>query len=241
MNKTFDYNSISPNYYDKIYKNGFNPQKFWHHFKFEYIKNLIDLSGNTSLLDLGCGSGTFLNTFNEAELKYGLGVDISNQQINYANEHNENNKIEFKAINVTKENLEIKNKFDIITIIEVIEHLNISEIKLLLESSKKLLKENGKILLTTPNYASFWSILEFIVNLTSKQSYKEQHITKFTKKKLAKLLDESGYSLDMFKSFLGISPFLTIFGENFARKIYNLENKTTKLKGNLLIAVITPK
>jgi len=41
------------------------------------------------------------------------------------------------------------------------------------------LKKDGRLVITTPNYASSWPLLEVIVNRLSDVSYEEQHITKF--------------------------------------------------------------
>ena len=44
----------------------------------------------------------------------------------------------------------------------------------------KILKNNGRLIITTPNYASLWPFLEVIVDIVSPVKYNEQHINQFT-------------------------------------------------------------
>ena len=64
-------------------------------------------------------------------------------------------------------------KFDMIILIDVIEHLDIIYGMRLIASFKKFLNPKGKIVIITPNYAGFWPIIErYII-------YKFTHIPHF--------------------------------------------------------------
>ena len=171
----FDYSKMPSGYYDQIYYNGSRIQKLWHYLKFYNFKNKIP--SNNKVLDIGCGPGTFSSFFSAK--KY-CGIDIAQNQIKYAKK-----KYSKKKFRVIKNKIPYpKNYFDTIVLIEIIEHLTNNEINKLLKESKRVLKKNGQMLISTPNYNSFWPVLEYILNLISKVKYEEQHINKFTKKKL---------------------------------------------------------
>ena len=59
--------------------------------------------------------------------------------------------------------------------------LELSEKKKLIKEIYRVLKPNGKLIITTPNYQSAWILVEKIVNLLGEVKYQEQHITFFNK------------------------------------------------------------
>ncbi len=67
-----------------------------------------------------------------------------------------------------------------VTLIEVIEHLNTDEIRRLLKDVVDVTSPDGRLILTTPNYFSLWPVLEALVNRLSDVRYEEQHLTRFT-------------------------------------------------------------
>ncbi len=50
--------------------------------------------------------------------------------------------------------------FDVVTIIELVEHLHDAEALELLEEASRVTAPGGRLILTTPNYASIWPLLE---------------------------------------------------------------------------------
>ena len=129
-------NNFEKGYYDKLIttglKNGSNFQSNWHNCTYLNIKKYINPHDNH--LDYACGSGTFIGRY-----LYGnsVGVDIAATQINYARENfGKNNSFyslnEFKKLN--------SSKFDIVTILGLIEFLNDDQVNQLLEDIKNLIK-----------------------------------------------------------------------------------------------------
>ena len=96
-----------------------------------------------------------------------------------------------------------------ISLVELIEHLNDKDLSLLLNECKRVLKKNGKILFTTPNYLSLWPLLEIILNFISPLSYKHQHINKFNKKRLHMFLKSQDFKVMKLGTFILIAPFLS--------------------------------
>lgn len=82
------------------------------------LENLKDV-GSKSILEIGCGTGDLISNLNP---KYGFGVDISKNMVNIAKKKHKKNNLKFKVSSAEK--LNIKEKFDIIIMLDVVEHLN---------------------------------------------------------------------------------------------------------------------
>jgi 2-polyprenyl-3-methyl-5-hydroxy-6-metoxy-1,4-benzoquinol methylase len=76
----YDYESIDPGYYDRVYRRGSGIQSKWHHLKFSYLRRL--LRPGIDHLDIACGPGTFIGSL-EPSIR-STGVDIAATQVRYA-------------------------------------------------------------------------------------------------------------------------------------------------------------
>ena len=102
---------------------------------------------------------------------------------------------------------------------------------------KRLLKEDGKLLLSTPNYGSAWPILEKFVNLMGDISYADQHINHFNKKRLVELLQQVGFKEIKIESYLFSAPFFASINWKLSDYINKLEPSwITQKIGFLLFA-----
>lgn len=162
---------------DYIYENQ-NPNKSIRIFEYEGILDIIttkiSLNNSINWLDIGCGTGGLLqyikNNFSNVTVKgydSGYGVVLAKEN----------------RIDVISENemLNIQNKFDIITAIETLEHVNNpKEFMLCIE---KCLKPGGLFFFTTGNSDPFhkkicdWSYFnpEIHINLFNEKSIKKLH------------------------------------------------------------------
>ena len=124
-------------------------------YYYDSIKNLIlDISSKlhfNSVLDIGCGTGELLDYLNP---KTGVGVDISPEMIRLAKK--KFNKYEFNASDFDK--IDLKKGFDLIIIIDVIEHLG--NINKTLSKIKRVSKENTTIIISSPSY--YWKLVLFV-------------------------------------------------------------------------------
>lgn len=102
----------------------------------------------SSLIDIGCGDGRFLpevkSRFPETKL---LGVDYSDRAIALANALNPN--IEFRVADIAS--MAMDERFDVATMIEVLEHIKPDQVHAFLSSTSTLLNEKGKLLITVPH------------------------------------------------------------------------------------------
>lgn len=239
---TFDYTSIPLGFYDEVAKKKKGMRSFWHHLKFQRIRDYIETTDATSIIDYGCFCGTFLGNIDNSKLKDQIGLDILQDQIDYAKKVYTTDYRKFMLIDEFKQNYPDK-KVDIITIIEVIEHLEISQIREILAFATSRLNPGGKFILTTPNYMSMWPLLEFVLNKVSDVNYEEQHITRFNYSNIEKRLRgmNETFSKNFKTEFVTSSHFFTPY---VAQVSFSLADKMSKFSphqkwhfplGNLLM------
>ena len=229
-------NRIDAGYYDRILEEGINRgrgiQPNWHHSTFSYVKKFI--KREDIHLDFACGPGTFIGKYSSGE---SIGVDISKKQIEYAA-----NKYGHAGNFVTNEEFDFsiyQNYFDKITIIGLFEFLNDDEILLLLDNLHFILKDNGTILLTTPNFKSLMSVFEKIVNLITQVNYKNEHVNKFNKIKMNNLLTKSKFKSVKVIKILNLGVFFGLLGFDISNRIQNIIYKFNRHKsGYLLLGII---
>jgi len=181
LNKVgFDYSEIPPGFYDKILFEEKGIRNFWHYQKFDVVLRALSPKKSGKILDIGCSGGSFLSMIGQEAFCHQVGIDIASEQIEYAKKYKTPFRDFLKIDNISS----LVEKFgpqyfDAITLIEVIEHLAAEEIKAIFLVIEKILKKDGEVIITTPNYLSAWPIIEKIIGKFLKPSYEEQHITKF--------------------------------------------------------------
>lgn len=114
-----------------------------------YIKKLLPVDKNSKILDLGCGTGTFLKVLESIGYINIVGVDLSLSQIEIAKKECQVAKVICESVFDYFENTD--EKFDLITGFDFIEHLNKNEILKLLNILSNALKINGRVIFQTPN------------------------------------------------------------------------------------------
>ena len=108
-------------------------------------QDIYEFFKNKKLLDLGCGTGEFLNNY------YGMGAECS--CIDIENNFKIKNKINFKLINIEANKFlkNCKKKFDVIFLFEFLEHLEEQDKYQLFENLTKNLNKNAYIFISTLN------------------------------------------------------------------------------------------
>jgi 2-polyprenyl-6-hydroxyphenyl methylase / 3-demethylubiquinone-9 3-methyltransferase len=100
------------------------------------------------ILDIGCGGGLLCEPLTRMGAKV-TGIDASLNNIKAAKLHAEEMGLNINYIHTSPENLSIKNKFDIILNMEVVEH--VSNLNLFIENCSSLLEQNGIMFVATIN------------------------------------------------------------------------------------------
>ena len=112
------------------------------------IKNEEKPFKGLSILDIGCGGGLLCEPMSRLGAKV-TGIDASEKNINVAKIHSKEKKLKINYICSSPENLRIKDKFDIILNMEIIEHVN--DIEFFMLNCTKFLKKNGLMYVATLN------------------------------------------------------------------------------------------
>ncbi len=198
----FDYGSIPSGYYDSVFRRRSGVQSKWHHAKFARIR--AEMGSYESHLDIGCGPGTFIGTL--APDRNSTGVDIASDQVVYAQRTHGTPEHRFRHIQPGQLPFG-ENSFDVVTLVELIEHLSEDDNIDLLRSAHAALRPGGRIVVSTPNYASLWPLLEWMVGRLGEVSYAEQHITHFTRPRLERLLKRAGFTGTSVDAYQWLAPF----------------------------------
>ena len=177
------------------------------------IKNKIR---GHSILDIGCVNAFLLNRL-DCDQKKVCGIEPNDRLITLANKFYP----KIKIYNGFAENIDklIFNKFDTITIIDVLEH--IKNDNLMINKIHDHLNASGRIIITVPAF-------QF---LFGKRDKSHGHYRRYNKKLLIQKLLSSNFRIIQIRywNFLGIFPYL--FSEKILRKELNTELRTNKKKG----------
>jgi len=201
--------SFPYHYIPEISEEGFSQAKYWS-WGYRYLGGLrvvidqLNKISFNSLLDVGCGDGRFLRELNQLYPgNFFVGLDYSARAINLAKAFNP--QLDYRCMNILEE--KFVEKFDIVTAIEVLEHIPKNELDTFIDRIIASLKPNSTFILTVPHKN---------VPLTDK------HFQHFTSDSLKELLSNKFSKI----SFIPFDPNSRFF-DNFVR--------ITGSKGNYFI------
>lgn len=127
-----------------------------------YLRKWLPEYKDAAIIDLGCGDGKLLYFFKQRGYTNVSGVDISPEQVKLARNVittvTEGNLLEFLQAN--------PNKFDLITGLDIVEHLTKEEVVQFLDECQRALCHNGRIILQTPNANSPFGMMVRYGDLT---------------------------------------------------------------------------
>ena len=127
--------------------------KILHQIKSHRMSYILDQINNRNIrnlkiLDVGCGGGIICEPLARLGAKV-TGIDFAPNNIIAAKIHSKKNKLKINYINKDIEKSELDEKFDIILMFEVLEHLD--NWKKTIKKIKKNLNKNGLIIISTIN------------------------------------------------------------------------------------------
>lgn len=115
-----------------------------------YLRGWLPQTKDSSILDVGCGSGGLLYFFAQRGFLRITGVDTSPEQCSLARQTGAQ-VLQADGLNFLVEH---PNEFDLITAFDIVEHLEKDEVLRFLDGCIRALKPRGKLILQTPNAAS---------------------------------------------------------------------------------------
>lgn len=242
---SFDYHSVAGDYQYRALHSGHPMQRFWHRGKLTMIDMLVrnHLKAGSNLLEIGCGAGNLLL---QATVKGScpVALDLSMQALTFVRSRLEDActgpdaPLGYACIQSIGELLPLPDaSFDCILLSEVIEHLPNPRVSI--REAVRVLRPGGRLLVTTPNYRSFWPVMEWAVdrmNMAPRMAG-EQHISRFHPASLRRLLLDCGLGLEYFGTIYTLSPFLSLLSLPPAERQLRREIERPSSLGMILVAV----
>ena len=242
---SFDYHSVSGDYQYRALHSGHPLQRFWHAGKLTMIDRLIrpHVRAGSRLLEIGCGAGNLLVQASVPG-SYPVALDLSTQALTFVRSRlreatfGDAAPSGFACTQAIGESLPLADgSFDCVLLSEVTEHLDAPEVSI--REAARVLRPGGRLLVTTPNYRSFWPIMEWTVdrlNMAPKMAG-EQHVSRFHPASLQQMLVEAGLQMEYSGSIYNLSPFLSLVSLKQARRQLQRELDRRSVLGMILVAV----
>jgi ubiquinone/menaquinone biosynthesis C-methylase UbiE len=190
---------------------GITPERIWldHISRYRFAANYVK---NKEVLDIACGSGYGSRILKDNGAIRVIGIDISQNVIDYARNKYNTNKLDFIKGDIT--NIDFPNNFfDIVVSFETIEHLKNYREALL--EIKRVLKENGLLIISSPNRR-----LTSLDKSINKAPDNEYHYVEFLKEEFTSLLSRYFEIIGLFGQRSISKLFLIAYLERLFRRFF---------------------
>lgn len=206
MTKT-DHIFMPVGHMEELY-NSKNPLvRFVHNDRLNSIIEQIPKKSGLKVLDAGCGEGHLISKmYNKNSDNLYYGIDITEVALQKAKERCPYAKFEKRELS----NIDsYRDFFDVVVCTEVLEH--VYEYNIVIEELKKVLKDNGYLIITFPN-ETLWTISRFI--LMRKKSKVPDHVNSFDPDMIEssvnmKLIRQTSLPLRLFPFFISLGCLMT--------------------------------
>lgn len=191
---------------------------FWMIWRYRFLLNElkrtnIKINRKIKIMDLGCGNGILSNQLEENKKIKIDRVDSNFETLRL----NKNVKGKLICYNISKKNNKMKNKYDVIFLFDVLEH--VKNDKLFIKNVYFHLKKNGILILNVPS----------INSLFSKYDYAVGHLRRYNKRTLLK-----NFNKDMYKicslNYWGLFLLPVLFLRKFISLFYNKQKTDNIVK-----------
>lgn len=198
-------------------------RRFWNYvsqsprdfFSYRFGKTIIDrlsvfFPNARNVLDYGCGPGFLIPYLMDMGIEVSA-VDLSGELSVALNKKFRGKRFFNRAITI-EQLAEVTERFDVITVIELIEHLNDRHLKQTVRDIKRLVSDDGIIIFTTPNDEDLSKEIVYCPEC-SHVFHRWQHVRTWSRKTLALFLKANEFDI------------VAIFETNFSEPVV-----LTKLK-----------
>lgn len=211
--------------YGKAYREKFDQAKVLFQLKLFY-KNLSGVENEKDILDIGCGNGAFI----KALIQNGyMASGIECDSIAVKNLLSEGVDVYFGKLG---QKIELNKEFNIVTLWDLIEHINNIENAML--QIRSLVKKNGKVFILTPDSDSVFDLLSTVERrLTFNKSQRlvsiclnRYHLHRFSARGLSILLERFGFVVSHIQKLQVFSLKNDAYMNGFAPGIKRWTNNT---------------
>lgn len=181
-------------------------------YKYELERLLGKSYKNKSIVDLGCGIGGVLNFLKIRNCQNFFGVDSSAEQVEVCRRFVSDKVAKMDLFEFLLSN---KQKYDIVIMLDLIEHISKNKIIELLHLVQNSLSPEGKVIIRTPNMGNILGLYGRYIDFT--------HETGFTTESLHQVLSEAEFvDINFFNSAIGMKRiYLLKFIHRILSFIYN--------------------
>lgn len=240
--RTGDRIAIPGEYQHRAYHQGPAPQRFWTRARIEEAAALLRIGPGDRVLDAGCGSGLLAARAAEEGAARVVGVDANPAAIEFARETFPHPALDFRPGLVDELDL-ATGSFDRIAFLEVIEHLSRAQGEAILGLFHRLLVPGGRLVLSTPNRASPWPLLESLLDRLRlvPQLGGEQHEVLYTLEELRALGEAAGFRLADWRMVNTFAPWAAWLGPRLAQAVHRWEVRHVRRHGSVMVLAFEKK
>lgn len=165
------------------------------------VQRYLEPSGKTKFLEIGCGTGDFINQIVQNKKLEITGSEIYLKGLLYAKKKLPD--VDFVQFDVTQGN--IGEQFHIVTAFDVIEHIENDNAAL--SNISQMLNKSGVLIISVPQHMFLWSNLDEIV----------KHKRRYSRQELLAKLKANNFDIEYATSFVFILFPLMLFSRLFDR------------------------
>lgn len=156
-----------------------NPDDWWMRGRQAIVSELLKkVDKKSQIIDIGAGVGYVAKSLRELGFRNILVADRSQKALSLLKEKG------FQTAEVNLPEVSISQKFDVALLLDVLEHVGQDEKTL--KNIKKLLKQDGQLIITAPAFKFLWSKKDDIV----------WHKRRYTSSELREKLEKAGYKIN---------------------------------------------
>ena len=143
------------------------------------IANSFPSDRNSSIVDLGCGSGALLLLLQEAGYGNVIGVETSPDQVDFARQLGVRSVIPGNLVSFLRES--DSEIFDVVVAIDVIEHFRKDEVLEILDQAHRVLRPSGKLIIHVPNAEAIFGSRIFWSDFTHEMAFTREGLRQLTR------------------------------------------------------------
>jgi 2-polyprenyl-3-methyl-5-hydroxy-6-metoxy-1,4-benzoquinol methylase len=233
---------ISPDYQYRALRRGWWPKANWHRNKLVALGWTGLFKKASRILDLGTGSGNLELEF-ATLVKEIVGVDYNDEALVFLKARLSEEKIanvKLRQADIRKiDRQKLLGKFDVVVMVDVIEHISKRDGEKLVRQLYRLIKPGGSACIITPNYKPTWIALETLLDKVSAvpKLTGEQHLAKYDPASLRAMFEVTGFKTDRLTTFNTVSWLVP--GQSLSTAVCKAELAAAFGWGNLVLGVFT--